>query len=147
MEWDKPEETSKVLDGPDQDYQLFAVKSAPEAAIILEPKVNGVTLPRYWCLCVYYLPENVWEGILSKTQLEKSDILLKTYTGEKLQLLGQLQVQLQVQVEYGDQVQLLPLLVVAGSGPSLWGRNWLAAIRLNWAHIRQVHMGLGPLLQ
>ena len=42
MEWDKPEETSEVLDGPDQDYQLFAVKSAPEAAIILEPKVNGV---------------------------------------------------------------------------------------------------------
>ena len=25
------------------------------------------------------------------------------------------------------------------------GSYWLAAIQLNWAHIRQVHMGLGPL--
>ena len=83
VERDKPNETSEVLDGPDQDYQLFAVTSAP------------------------------------KTQLGKSDTLLRTYTGEKLQVLGQLQVK----VEYGDQVQLLPLLVVAGSGPSLWGRN------------------------
>ena len=46
MERDKPKETSEALDGPDQDYQLFAVKSAPEAAIILEPKVNGVILPK-----------------------------------------------------------------------------------------------------
>ena len=92
---------------------------------------------------VSIISQKVWEGILSKTQLEKSDTQLKTYTGEKLQVLGQLQVQ----VKYGDQVQQLPLLVVAGNGPSLWGRNWLAAIRLNWAHIKQVHMGLGPLLQ
>ena len=117
---------------------MFAVTSAPEAAIILEPKVNGVTLPMEFDTgASVSIISQVWEGILSKTQL------LKTYTGEKLQVLGQLQVQ----VEYGDQVQLLPLLVVAGSGPSLWGRNWLAAIRLNWAHIKQVHMGFGPLLQ
>ena len=132
-------------DDPDQDYQLFAVRGTPEAAIILEPEVNGVTLPMELDTgaSVSIISQKVWEGILSKMQLEKSDTLLKTYTGEKLQVLGQLQVQ----VKYGDQVQQLPLLVVAGNGPSLWGRNWLAAIRLNWAHIKQVHMGLGPLLQ
>ena len=112
---------------------------------ILEPKVNGVILPMELdtSASVSIISQKVWEGIFSKTQLQKSDTLLKTYTGEKPQVLGQLQVQ----VGYGDQVQLLPLLVVAGSGPSLWGRNWLPAIQLNWAHIRQVHMGLGPLLQ
>ena len=132
-------------DDPDQDYQLFAVRGTPEAAIILEPEVNGVTLPMELDTGapVSIISQKVWEGILSKTQLEKSDTGLKTYTGEKLQVLGQLQVQ----VKYGDQVQQLPLLVVAGNEPSLWGRNWLAAIRLNWAHIKQVHMGLGPLLQ
>ena len=124
-------------DDSDQDYQLFTVRGTPEVAIILEPEVNGVTLPMELDTgaSVSIISQNVWEGILSKMQLEKSDTLLKTYTGEKLQ------------VKYGDQVQQLPLLVVAGKGPSLWGQNWLAAIRLNWAHIKQVHMGLGPLLQ
>ena len=36
---------------------------------------------------------------------------------------------------------------MAGDGPSLWGRDWLAAIQLNWAHIKQVRTGLEPLLQ
>ena len=139
------ENPNGASDDPDQDYQLFAVRGIPEAAIILEPEVNGVTLPMELDTGapVSIISQKVWEGILSKTQLEKSDTGLKTYTGDKLQVLGQLQVQ----VKYGDQVQQLPLLVVAGNGPSLWGRNWLAAIRLNWAHIKQVHMGLGPLLQ
>ena len=76
-------------------------------------------------------------------KLEKCDTLLKTYTGEKLRVLGQMQVQ----VKYNCQEQSLPLLVVAGGGPSLWGRNWLNAIKLNWAQIKQVTRGLQPLLQ
>ena len=43
--------------------------------------------------------------------------------------------------------QQLPLLVVSGDGPSLWGRDGLSAIQLNWAHIKQVCAGLSPLLQ
>lgn len=43
-----------------------------------------------------------------------------------------------------DQEQQLQLLVVAGDGPSLWGRDWLSAIQLN---IKQVSARLGPLVQ
>ena len=32
--------------------------------------------------------------------------------------------QLQVSVRYNEQEQQLPLLVVAGDGPSLWGRDF-----------------------
>lgn len=46
-----------------------------------------------------------------------------------------------------DQEQQLPLLVVAGDGPSLWGKDWLSAIQLNWAHLKQVSARLGPLVQ
>ena len=35
-------------------------------------------------------------------------------------------------VEYSDQEKCLPLLVVAGNGPSLWGSNWLNEVRLDW---------------
>lgn len=41
-----------------------------------------------------------------------------------------------VHVCYGSQSQKLPLLVVVGSGPTLFGRNWLRYIRLNWKTIR-----------
>ena len=33
----------------------------------------------------------------------------------------------------------LPLLVVKGSGPPLFGRNWLESIQLNWAEIAKVN--------
>ena len=78
-----------------------------------------------------------------KVKLERSEILLKTYTGEKLPVLGQILVQ----VKYNGQVHQLPLLVVAGQGPPLLGRNWLSTLRLDWSHIKQVRTGLESLLQ
>lgn len=35
-------------------------------------------------------------------------------------------------VSYLGEYETLPLLVVAGAGPSLFGRNWLTTIRLDW---------------
>ena len=40
-----------------------------------------------------------------------------------------------VAVQSGAQAAQLPILVVAGNGPSLLGRNWLAQLRLNWKEI------------
>ena len=37
-----------------------------------------------------------------------------------------------VKVQHHDQQLELPLVVVAGSGPSLLGQDWLAKIQLNW---------------
>jgi hypothetical protein len=34
--------------------------------------------------------------------------------------------------------QTLPLMVVKGSGPSLFGRNWLSKLTLDWHHIMSV---------
>ena len=72
-------------------------------------------------------------------KLEKSDILLKTYSGEPLKVEGQ--------VEYSGQQKKLPLLVVAGKGPSLWGRNWLEPIQLDWARIKHIQHGIESLLK
>ncbi len=40
---------------------------------------------------------------------------------------------------YQDQsVQNLPLMVVVGSGPCLFGRDWLTHIRLDWKQINRL---------
>ena len=67
-------------------------------------------------------------------KLHKSKILLKTYTDERVPVIGQLNVH----VSYGSQKAALVLLVVAGAGPTLPGRNWLRHIRLDWKAIHAI---------
>ena len=56
------------------------------------------------------------------TQLKPSTLQLKTYTGEVIEVLGDLVVE----VEYKQQgPKCLSLVVVRGKAPCLFGRNWL----------------------
>ena len=48
-------------------------------------------------------------------------------------------------MQYGDQLARLVLLVVAGDGPSLLGRNWLRYIQLDWKQINS--MSQSPLTE
>ena len=45
-------------------------------------------------------------------------------------------------MEYQAQSQNLPLLVVQGNGPSLFGRNWLEKIKLDWTSIYSLQESL-----
>ncbi|XP_043231561.1 uncharacterized protein LOC122386445 [Amphibalanus amphitrite] len=67
-------------------------------------------------------------------KLEPCSVKLKTYSGEQLPVMGQAAVN----VQYGGQAQRLPLIVVEGGGPWLFGRNWLGHIRLDWPSICRV---------
>ena len=62
---------------------------------------------------------------------------------EPLKLLGQANVQ----VCYEHQSVTLPILVVSGDGPSLFERNWLHAIRLNWGEIKKINVALDDLME
>ena len=53
----------------------------------------------------------------SATKLRESSILLKTYSGGRLKVVGEIEVK----VEYENQSAKLVLTVVAGDGPSLQG--------------------------
>jgi predicted transcriptional regulator len=61
-------------------------------------------------------------------KLEKSLLVLKTYSGEKLHSLGVMRVQ----VQYNAQCSYLNLYVVKRGGPALFGREWLKSIQLDW---------------
>ena len=77
---------------------------------------------------VSLVSESVFSTLCPGKTLQSSSSHLRTYLGEKLPVLGQVDVD----VQYGDQHACLPLHVVSGHGSSLLGRDWLHRFRLNW---------------
>ena len=51
-----------------------------------------------------------------------------------------------VQVAYQDQTANLPLQIIKGKGASLFGRNWLRDIKLNWGSIKKIICDLDNVL-
>ena len=80
------------------------------------------------------ISEGTYKSKFAGTKLRKSRVLLKTYTNERIHVVGQLNVH----VKYEQQDAALTLQVVAGNGPALLGRNWLQCIRLDWKAIHAV---------
>ncbi len=83
---------------------------------------------------VSIVSESTYKSLFPSTRLAKANVVLKTYTDTPIPVLGERAVT----VQYRDQVQQLKLLVVAGEGPSLLGRNWLQVLRLDWRQIGKV---------
>ena len=68
---------------------------------------------------------------LATLELKETTTRLQTYTGETIAVRGSTVIQ----VEHFDQTLKLPLTISAGDGPSLLGRDWLSALRLDWKSI------------
>ena len=62
--------------------------------------------------------------------LQKFSVSLKTYTGEKMKTVGQIQVRVAYQ---NQETKSLSLVVVQGCVPALLGRNWLQHFILDWS--------------
>jgi hypothetical protein len=67
----------------------------------------------------------------SHLELEEPTVRLQTYTGESIKVCRSTVVK----VMHNGQTQSLPLVITEGSGPTLLGRNWLGALRLDWRTI------------
>ena len=70
----------------------------------------------------------------SVPDLRPSDVLLKTYTGEPLQVCGAVDVE----VTYNEQTVVLPFVVVESKGPTLLGCDWLQHLKLDWTSCTQL---------
>ena len=66
-----------------------------------------------------------------KPKLESTNIKLRTYTREFITTKGVTELN----VTYVNQSASLPLVVTAGEGPILFGRNWLKKVCLNWEQL------------
>ncbi|XP_031570808.1 uncharacterized protein K02A2.6-like [Actinia tenebrosa] len=74
------------------------------------------------------------------TPLDPASVKLRSYTGNKLTVVGEKLVNVAV----GDQSARLPLKVVEGNGPPLFGRDWLQEIRVPWKKIFNVDIVKQP---
>ncbi len=129
-------------------YGMYALRSKANHPIELEVTLNGAKT-------TMELDTGASRSIISETTyrklwkeppvLEPSTVQLQTYTGEKLEVLGQIRAQLVHQSQQGQGT----LLVIQGNGPSLVGRDWLGKMRLDWGEIHrlQTPVGLDEILQ
>ena len=93
---------------------------------------------------VSIISQDALTKFLPSTQPKPSDIILKTYSGEQLKVVGEVDMS----VVYGGHPRLiLPLVVVEGDGPVLLGRNWLVNFQLDWQGIKKVYTGVESLVQ
>ena len=82
--------------------------------------------------------KDVFEHHFPTHKLQRSDVSLKTYTGEILQIEGQFMCSVEYEGQYFEN---LPVIVAKYCGkPSLLGKNWLCKLQLDWKSIFFVDM-------
>ena len=77
---------------------------------------------------------NLWKNGTPK--LNPAKVILRSYSGESIKVLGEMEVT----VQYQDQKKKLNLLVVTGGGKSLLGRDWLRHLKLNWCELNHLRI-------
>ena len=115
---------------------IYTVIKSSKTGYTVDVEIDGhtVTMQVDTGATVSIIPDTVYSKLLTRRCLTETRPL-QSYSGEKLDLLGELQVS----VKYGSQVLTLPLVVVKGNKTPLLGRNWLDHIKLNWSEIFAVH--------
>ena len=89
---------------------------------------------------VTFVNEATFKALWSKRKaprLRRPQVQLQTYSGESITLVKVGETD--VKVRYGQQVASLPLIIVKGKGPNLFGRNWMQALKLKWEEIFHLH--------
>ena len=126
-----------------EEYMLFQVRAGPSRPYKAVVKANGNLLPMEidTGASVSVVGEKTLKTIQkgeTTLELQQTSVRLQAYTGETIPVLGSVIVP----VEHNGQTRTLPLIVTEGSGPSLLGRDWLSALRLDWKVIFSVEATL-----
>ena len=125
-----------------EELQLFNVTDQSRSPYQVDIIIEGTPLSMEidTGAAVSIISESQQKELFPDTSLDTSQVELTTYTGERMDVVGQWNVQAQ----YGQQSKTLPLIVVTGDGPSLLGRNWLKHLRLDWKKIGKITAGQDP---
>ena len=80
---------------------------------------------------VSVVPESFYKQYLSHMQLNSTAKKLRSYSGDTLKVLGELDVH----TTYKEQRARLHLVLIARNPPALLGRTWLRKLKLDWSAI------------
>ena len=129
-----------ILEDPtDGSYELFNLQGTRSKPLTITVQVNQTDLQMEidTGAAVSLISEKTYKTQWSsqmQPKLKASDVRLHTYTKERTDVLGSIVVE----VVHKGQRKSLQLLVVAGEGPSLFGRDWLMELQLDWCELYRV---------
>ena len=123
---------------------LFKVKEDSSTPITAQVIINDVPVNMEidTGAAVTILNESTYKQIQQRSPcpLQKSQLILKTYTGESIQVLGTTTCK----VRYSNHSLQMSVQVVQGAGPNLMGRDWLNAFEVS---VHSVKATSDPALQ
>ena len=125
------------LPADEEEYPMYTVRNRTTKPLIAEVTLNGVSMKMEvdTGASVSIMAEENFQMLLDKgATLRPTQAKLFTYTGDPIPVVGTTDVE----VEHQGQAATLPLIVTRGQGPSLLGRDWLAALKLNWKEMFSV---------
>ena len=134
------EDAERTTTADSATYSLFTLTEQTEATppLLVDMTVNKVPLQMEVdtgasvSLISRDTYRKLWLNQERRPKLQPSPRRLRTYTGQELDVQGSATVD----VTYGSQSQKLPLLVVAGNGPSLLGRDWIQKFSLDLQELK-----------
>ena len=126
-----------------ENLMLNTIRYEQGKPLVMDLTLNGkqLTMELDTRAAVSLVSQKTFQSLLPDCELKPSRVPLTTYSGEPMEVLGLAEVD----VTYSMQRATLPLYVVKGAGPSLFGRNWLEAIRPEWESIQTMHSAPVPL--
>ena len=133
----------------DNSYDLFTLSSSGQEPILVSVTLTQtpVQMELDTGVSLSLLNKQTFDVIANKshTTLKTTDVQLKTYTGETVEVLGAVELI----VIYGEQTKQLVVYVVAGNGPNLMGRDWLCSLKVSIGEVHKVQVpsGLPELLE
>ena len=122
-----------TVDASEEDLPMFRLGSKRTDPIVVELSVGGVPVSMEvdTGAAVSVMSLKQQQELFPAAQLQPTRIALRTYTAQRVEVVGDLPVH----VVYGDQEKDLSLVIVKENGPALLGRDWLAHIRLDWPYL------------
>ena len=116
------------------EMYTFTINRTRAKPIRVELQVAGqpLTMEVDTGAAVSILSESVFLKKFPERKLESASMVLRTYTGETMKVLGVFPASVRYQQQ--DPCDL-ELVIVAGDGPCLLGRSWLEEIRFDWYSI------------
>lgn len=134
----KSKSTSRVHnveDSEGSDEPLYTVsvfdmhsKNTSSVQVSLQVEKSTVDMQIDTGCAMSLAPKSFYDSHCSHVPLQSTDIVMNTYSGEKLYPLGCIDVQ----VKYLNNVHKLPLIILPSGSVPLFGRNWMRSIKLDW---------------